>query len=184
MPGVQNIIMNKRLDNAERSILTVRERLAKYGLQVDYRRYFEEKLQVPLMEVHGLSEVETEEQRELLQKLFIRHLTGRYSNDAFYPSFIAIIKTLTPLEIRLLQRSYEYLKERKLWYTDQTEYEPIELPLQAMKQELGITNIEIEAVIKNLERNCLLFSGGGDGMYLTALGILFINACIRDALTE
>ena len=184
MPGVQNIVMNKRLENAERAIATIKERLAKYGLQVDYRRYFEEKLQVPLMEVQGLSEVETDDQRALLQNLFIRHLTGSYSNDAFYPSFIAIIKTLTPLEIKILQRSYEYLKERNLWYTSQTEYEPLELPRQALKQELGISDIEIKAVIKNLERNFLLFSGGGDCMYLTALGILFINACVRDALTE
>ena len=179
MPGMQNIIMDKRLENAERAIENIKARLAKYGLEVDYKRYFEEKLQVPLMTARGLSEVQTQEQRDLLQELFLRHLTGQYKEDAFYPSFIQIIETLTPLEIKLLKKSYEYLQDRHVWYTDRTEYEPIEIPRTYMKEKLGLSNIEIEAVIKNLERNCLLFSGADDCMYITALGILFMNACIQ-----
>ncbi len=39
--------MEKTINNAERTAELINSRLAKYGLKVDYQRYFEEKLNTP-----------------------------------------------------------------------------------------------------------------------------------------
>ena len=103
-PGVQNRIMKKRLKNAELAIEGIKEKLSEYGLEVDYERYFEEKLHVPLKAMRALSEVETVDQREMLQTLFARHIAGEYEDDGNYASFIGIIEELDSEDIRYLQR--------------------------------------------------------------------------------
>lgn len=102
-PNLQNKIMNTKLDNAICAIKDIKTKLAEYGLEVDYQRYFEDKLNVPLKAINALSEVDTNTQRELLKNLFLRHLAGQYKDDSRYVLFIRIIESMTPLDVKLLQ---------------------------------------------------------------------------------
>ena len=101
-PGVQNEVMKKKFDNAVRAIEGIKERLAEYGLTIDYEKYFSKKLQIPLTMIRSLSEVEAKEQRDLLQNMFIRHLSEQYSDDSRYVGFIHMIEDLNSLEINIL----------------------------------------------------------------------------------
>ena len=125
-PGVQNILMEKRLNNATNAINAIKDRLAEYGLQVDYQKYFEEKLQVPLMSVRALSEVETDEQRNLLKNLFTRHLIEKYFDDTRYPRFIQMIEEdLKPLDIKVLLIVKKFQQDEKKFPVNEDEYEKL-----------------------------------------------------------
>ena len=54
------------------------------------------------MSIEAFSEVETDDQRTLLQNLFTRHLLGEYDDDGYYPSYVNIIKELTSEDIQIL----------------------------------------------------------------------------------
>ena len=100
--GVQNTLMEKKIDNAVRTVELIKSRLSEYGVEVDYRKYFSEKLQVPMEWVRAVSEVEVEELRRLLQNLFTRHLMGDYEDDGHYVAFISIIKEMDADDIHTL----------------------------------------------------------------------------------
>ena len=101
-PGVHNNLMEKKLDNAVKTVELIKSRLAQYGVEVDYRKYFSEELQVPMEWVRAVSEVEGEELRRLLQNLFTRHLMGDYEDDGHYVAFISIIKEMDADDIHTL----------------------------------------------------------------------------------
>ena len=122
VPSLHNKLMKKRIENAIETVELIKANLLKYGLTVDYEKYFEQKLQVPLMSIEAISEVETDGQRELLQNLFTRHLLGEYDDDGYYPSYVNIIKELTSEDIRILtsikdgkQEDYSALNIRHLF---------------------------------------------------------------------
>lgn len=64
---VQNIFMKKRFEKAKRAIESIKSGLEDYGLKVDYKKYFEDKLQVPLVAIEALSEVETSSQYRMIK---------------------------------------------------------------------------------------------------------------------
>lgn len=103
-PDVQNKVMKRRMESAIKAVEGIKSQLLEYGLKVDYEKYFEEKLQIPLTAVRTLSELETDSQRELLQNLFARHISGQYDNDGDYVSFIHIIQELNGEDIDFLMR--------------------------------------------------------------------------------
>lgn len=94
--------MNRRLESAIKAVEGIKSKLAEYGLAIDYARYFEEKLQIPLTAVRTMSELETDGQRELLQNLFVRHISGQYDTDGDYVSYIHIIEELDAEDIKIL----------------------------------------------------------------------------------
>ncbi len=102
VPSLHNKLMKKRIENAVKTVELIKANLLKYKLTVDYEKYFEQKLQVPLMSIEAFSEVETDDQRTLLQNLFTRHLLGEYDDDGYYPSYVNIIKELTSEDIQIL----------------------------------------------------------------------------------
>ena len=102
LSGVQNSLMEKRIDNAVKTVELIKSRLAEYGVEVDYRKYFSEKLQVPMEWARAVSEVEGEDLRRLLQNLFTRHLMGDYEDDGHYVAFISIIKEMDADDIHTL----------------------------------------------------------------------------------
>ena len=101
-PGVQNKLMDKRMNNAVRTVELIKSRLAEYGLKIDYQKYFSEQLQIPLEWARAVSETEGEDKQELLCSLFTRHLTGRYDDDSHYVMYISMIKEMSSEDIRVL----------------------------------------------------------------------------------
>ena len=153
--GMQNKLMEKRIDNAVKTIELIKSRLSEYGVKVDYEKYFTEKLQVPLELVRAISDVESDDQRELLQNLFMRHLMGKYDDDGFYPSFINIIKELTSEDIQVLMSINE---EEDKDYLDSIlkESDPI-IKLDDDQRRVVLTD----------EDYCLVVAGAGAGKTTT-----------------
>ena len=179
-PFIHNKIMDRRFNNALSALKTIEGKLAAIGLKVDYQRYFENQLKIPLALINGLSEEEKKEPRELLQNLFMRHLSEKYSDDSYYMTFISIIRTLTPLDVRILKIMWE----NKNFPLTQYDYEH-----SAVSEILKVDWADIEISIGNLLRQCLIgrpysasdipISGEGR-LHFTALGKVFVSACIEE----
>lgn len=60
-------MMKKKLDRAIQMAQEIQETLKSYGLEIDYEKYFEEKLRIPLKAINAMSELETGSPRELLK---------------------------------------------------------------------------------------------------------------------
>lgn len=180
-PEIHNMVMEKKLNNAIKAIEGIKSKLEEYGLQVDYKRYFEQKLQIPLMAVRALSEVNSEEQIEMLKNLFIRHLTEKYKDDSFYPAFIEIIKTFTPIEVTILNQISKN-SDLQTFLQDNNKEKLITINPEEIKKELGISDLEFDMAMNNLERNqivsFLYYKENGDiKKFLTALGLMLILSC-------
>ena len=183
---VHNRIMEKRMENAKQLIETVNKGLKEYGLQVDYEKYFEEKLAVPIEAVRTASELEKTEQRELLQKLFMRHLAGEYEDDGYYVSFIRIIKELTSEDIRELMKIRD--GEESDWRSEEVNhlfhfgfvdvYHDIEVPDIREDTRIVIDGGEAEeSSVRNYIPLQRAVQAGKP--YLTRLGESFIKACVE-----
>ena len=139
--------MDRRFNNALSALKTIEGKLAVIGLKVDYQRYFENQLKIPLALINGLSEEEKKEPRELLQNLFMRHLSEKYSDDSYYMTFISIIRTLTPLDVRILKMMWE----NKNFPLTQYDYER-----STVSEILKVDWVDIEISIGNLLRQYLI----------------------------
>ena len=64
-PDLHNRMMKKKLDRAIQMAQEIQETLKSYGLEIDYEKYFEEKLRIPLKAINAMSELETGSPREL-----------------------------------------------------------------------------------------------------------------------
>ena len=59
-PDLHNRMMKKKLDRAIQIAQEIQETLKSYGLEIDYEKYFEEKLRIPLKAINAMSELEKE----------------------------------------------------------------------------------------------------------------------------
>lgn len=146
--GVHNIIMNKRLDHAEKAILNIKNRLENYGLYVNYKDYFEQKLKIPLMLVNALSEEDNDDKQEILQNLFIRHLSEIYDDDSLFPAFIHFLKDLSPLDVKILDlifKHFEHFPKTALEFENSTL-----ISGQSLKNFLNVTWDDIQISIEHL----------------------------------
>lgn len=183
-PSLHNRLMEKRIENAKQLMETVNSKLKDYGLQVDYEKYFEAKIAVPLEAVRTASELETDSQRELLQNLFMRHLAGEYESDGYYVSFIRIIKEMTCEDIRELMKIRK--GEASDWRSEEVNhlfhfgfvdvYHDIEVP--DVREDMRVV-IDGGTATGIAERhNIPLQRAVQAGQpYLTRLGEAFIKAC-------
>jgi hypothetical protein len=193
-PAMHGWLRGRRLKNAVAGLKEIEDYLSKRGLTIDYVRYFEQHLKIPILAVEGLADEETPLLRELLEKLFSNHLTGNYDDDSLYPAFIGIIKELTPICVAILKAFYDILLNNNAWNdSDSTNYN-FQLSHAKLISDFNVREIEIAASLSNLERCQLIttmheaesFSIGlmkaagiGDPS-LTPLGVLFIRACIAN----
>ena len=146
--GVHNTIMNKRLNNAENAILNIKNRLENYGLSVNYKDYFEKQLKIPLMLVNALSEEDNDDKQEILQNLFIRHLSEKYDDDSLFPAFIHFLKDLSPLDVKILDLIF---KHSEPFPKTALEYENATLISgQSLKNFLNVTWNDIQISIEHL----------------------------------
>ena len=193
--GMQNKLMEKRIDNAVKTIELIKSRLSEYGVKVDYEKYFTEKLQVPLELVRAISDVESDDQRELLQNLFMRHLLGKYDDDGFYPSFINIIKELTSEDIRVLMsineeedRDYLAANIRHLFRLGLIDiYHEIVVPKTEEEAPSVIDGEDSHMHPENVTWGLIL--GEQKAMqagkpYMTSYGKLFVEACTSPLMSS
>lgn len=169
-PNVQNKLMNTRIENAETAIKDIKNRLEQYGLQIDYQRYFEEKLQVPLTLIRELSETENASQTELLKELFMRHLSGMYDDDSRYMIYIDIIKHLTSTDIKVLSAikfgaeipltASEYVLS-KFYQNTEISYEDLIQSIENLLRQVLIRNTKNVSVPDTKGINMLILDGGG-----------------------
>ena len=183
LPGVQNKLMEKKIKKAKQLIETINKGLKDYGLRVDYERYFEEKLAVPLEAVRTASGIETEEQRGLLQNLFMRHLAGQYENDGYYVSFIRMIKEMTREDIETLMKIRSGISTN--WRTDEVNhlfhfglvdvYHDVEALSIGEDDHVIIDGGDVNGIGEvNLMKERVMQAGAP---YLTSLGRLFLESC-------
>lgn len=131
-----------------------------------------------------------------LQKLWARLLTNAEDTnfkEEIRIAFIDIIKTLTPMEAAILNSAYKELCYRKLWDTPQCLDTIIVFNKATLIKEFNTDELSYAASLLNLERCQLittLHPTGGISVNgkpsvhkghpsLTALGVLFIEACIN-----
>lgn len=143
------------------------------------------KLGLPLLNAASL------EENEVLQDFWVRLLLN--ATDADFTSeirvaFIDIIKTLTPIDAQILKLIYSSVTPQEL--AGNTSIQISINRTQAMN-DLRIDSLTCDASLDNLER-CQLISrpdpmwcetdeDGSVIKILTALGILFVRACISDS---
>lgn len=185
--------LKRRFDNACAGIEDISEGLAQRGLKVDLQRYFEQELKIPLALINALGEEEKPPLRDLLKKIFSKHLSGDFNDDSFYPAFIEIIKALTPLEVAILKSSYDFLCDNKIWGTVHCASMVLEFDEEKIMSDFKCDKQTFNAALVDLERHKIfatifpaesMLVGGGVGVKLTApgltdFGILFLQACIE-----
>lgn len=185
--------LKRRFDNACAGIEDISEGLAQRGLKVDLQRYFEQELKIPLALINALGEEEKPPLRDLLKKIFSKHLSGDFNDDSFYPAFIEIIKALTPLEVAILKSSYDFLCDNKIWGTVHCASMVLEFDEEKIMSDFKCDKQTFNAALVDLERHKIFATifpaesmrvGGGVGVKLTApgltdFGILFLQACIE-----
>lgn len=185
--------LKRRFDNACAGIEDISEGLAQRGLKVDLQRYFEQELKIPLALINALGEEEKPPLRDLLKKIFSKHLSGDFNDDSFYPAFIEIIKALTPLEVAILKSSYDFLCDNKIWGTVYCASAVLEFNEEKIMSDFKCDKQTLNAALVDLERHKIFATifpaesmrvGGGVGVKLTApgltdFGILFLQACIE-----
>lgn len=185
--------MKRKFDNVCAGVNDIAEGLAQRGLKVDIQRYFEQELKIPLMLINALGEEEKPPLRDLLKKIFSKHLSGDFNDDSFYPAFIEIIKALTPLEVAILKSSYDFLCDNKIWGTVHCASMVLEFDEEKIMSDFKCDKQTFNAALVDLERHKIFATifpaesmrvGGGVGVKLTApgltdFGILFLQACIE-----
>ena len=148
-------------------------------------RPIELKLGIPLLNAASL------EENDVLQELWVRLLVNAANPDftsEIRVAFIDIIKTLTPTDAQILRLIYSSVTPQDLAGSSR-----IEVCINRTKaiNDLHIDPLTCDASLDNLER-CQLISrpdpmwsetdeDGSVIKILTALGILFIRACISDS---
>jgi hypothetical protein len=191
-PAMHGWLRNRRLKNATAGLEEIEDYLRDKRLAIDYARYFEQHLKIPILVVENLADEESPQLRELLKKLFINHLTGNYADDSLYAAFIGIIKELTTVDVAILQAFYEVLLVNNAWNDSDSINYNFQLSHKKLMSDFNVEEIAIKASLSNLER-CQLIStvhptdtfnvGEMEGACignpsLTPLGFLFIRACI------
>lgn len=130
--------------------------------------------------------------QDLWATLLVRATDKNFKEDINI-TFIEILKTLTPTEVAILRAYYEFLDENDQWNFDTSANVELHIDKERLINNLGIKDIELEASLLNLER-CQLIStfhsnenvriNGLPSVKkgapaLTALGVMFIHACIE-----
>ena len=148
-------------------------------------RPIELKLGIPLLNAASL------EENDVLQELWVRLLVNAANPDftsEIRVAFIDIIKTLTPTDAQILRLIYSSVTPQDLAGSSR-----IEVCINRTKaiNDLHIDPLTCDASLDNLERCQLIsrpdpmwsetYEDGSDIKILTALGILFIRACISDS---
>jgi len=192
-PSWRRESLKRKFNNACAGIEDISEGLAQRGLKVDLQRYFEQELKIPLALINALGEEENPSLRDLLKKIFTKHLSGDFNDDSFYPAFIEIIKALTPLEVAILESSYDFLYTNKIWGTVHCASTGLEFNEEKIMSAFKCDKQTLNAALVDLERHKIFTTifpaesmhiGGGVGVKLTApgltdFGILFLQACIE-----
>jgi hypothetical protein len=185
-------LRKRRLENAIAGLEDVQSELNKRGLTIDYTRYFEEHLKIPVLVVEHLADEDSPSSREFLKRLFIKHLTGSYEDDSLYPAFIKIIEELSPIDAGILKSIYEVLINMKWSNLDALNYN-LQLSHAKLMLDFNVDEITLKASLGNLERCRLITTlhstetfhvGRNLGAYigdplLTPIGVLFIRACME-----
>ena len=185
--------LKRKFDNACAGVEDISEGLAQRGLKVDLQRYFEQELKIPMMLINALGEEEKTPLRDLLKKIFSKHLSGNFNDDSFYPAFIEIIKALTPLEVAILKSSYDFLCDNKIWGATDCSSAALKFNEEKLMSDFKCDKQTLNAALVDLERHKIFTTifpaesmhiGGGVGVKLTApgltdFGILFLQACIE-----
>ena len=135
------------------------------------------------------------EPNETLQEAWSRLLTNAEDPNFKHEikvAFIDILKTLTPMEVAILNSVYNFFRYKGLWDQPQCLDFTIALNKTALIEKFKADELAYAASLLNLERCQLITTfhpvknisvGGNPGVNkgdpaLTALGVLFINACI------
>ena len=141
------------------------------------------------------------EGNEVLQDLWatlLMRVTDKNFKGDLNIAFIEILRTLTPVEVTILRTYYDFLNENYQWDTYTSANIELSLDKDVLLNELDIKDIELEASLLNLERCQLVttFHNGGNvringlpsvnkgAPSLTALGVMFIDACIASSSAE
>lgn len=145
--------------------------------------------------IEGAAVEDQEELQRLWATLLANALDPKFKMDSLHPSFIDIIKCLTPIEVKILQYIYDFFAYKKLWCRPAVETYPIFMKEHATAT-LHIDSHEYEIAYRNLVRVGLItselpqtssvrtngqsvaFSLGTSRFMLTPFGYAFISACI------
>ena len=107
------------------------------------------------MLINALGEEEKTPLRDLLKKIFSKHLSGNFNDDSFYPAFIEIIKALTPLEVAILESSYDFLYTKKIWGTVHCASTGLEFNEEKIMSDFKCDKQTLNAAFVDLERHKL-----------------------------
>ena len=193
LPDMKNKITKRKLANAISGIEEIKDDLAKMGVEVDYPRYFEEQLKIPVKLTEALSLEEEPPKRELLKTLFKKHLSEQYGDDSLYATFIQIIEGLSRVEVALLKAAHETLVYSRLWRTQNQQNFTFRFDREKLMLDLKIDDLILDASLKNLERYGLMTTIHANDSFsvddarnavigspaLSPLGILFLQACLE-----
>ncbi len=176
-----------RLENLENINQQHQEQMKARGLRHEDARYIEPKFGLPLLDAASL------DTDEILQKVWSVLLTNAADfnfKSEIKTAFIDVIKTLTPVEVKILEYCNALMSQVK--DDEMTEF-IFYLDREKIIKAMNISAISFEAAIQNLERCRILTEtmdrwfdvseNGKDPLMrkcLTSFGILFIRACISD----
>lgn len=145
--------------------------------------------------IDGASVEDQKELQEVWAKLLSNALDPNFKMQKIHPSFFDVIKTLTPVEVKLLNKIYVDLQKDKNWDKIPDIYQ-VTLHRELVQTLLNISPEEYNIAYRNLKRNELITSEttplngiiidkykgtislGPDVFFLTPFGRDFIEACI------
>ena len=188
-------LLDYRLANLERIYEKHRKILEGEDLSDISLRPVSPKLGIPLLEAASL------ESDDDLQEVWARLLTNAANANfkrEISPAFVAILRTLSPIEASILRMFYEALCQNDAWDSSQYNCTKLKFNNTYLMERFKVDEIEVKASLLNLERCQLITTfhevgavsiAGQPSVHkgkpaLTALGFLLINACIADSRAE
>ena len=136
------------------------------------------------------------EENSTLQELWARLMANALNpnfQEEVRAAFPDIITALSPLEAVVLNDSYESLRNAGIWDTPQCTEAKLTFDKEKLMQDFKVDELNLNASLLNLERCQLVTTlhpvgavviNGSSSVHkgepsLTALGVLFIRACIQ-----
>jgi hypothetical protein len=129
--------------------------------------------------------------------LLANAMDPNFDINTIHPSFLGIIKAITPLEVQFLHNIYQALLEKGIW-GDTEKCLNARVNFTKVVFQPGVTPLILQTAIDDLERNKLVttlqilkdqylqgeasldgVASRQNGPALTTLGIMFIQACIK-----
>lgn len=173
-----------RMKNLERLSHKFKKRQSDKHLTDDDLRTVPPKLGLPLLNAASLEDDDV--MQELWANLLLNAADSKFTSE-IRVAFIDIIKTLTPIDAQMLRQIYNSVAPEDLVSNTSVE---VHINCKKAMNDLHIDALTCDASLDNLER-CQLISRPAPRWSetdedenlikdLTALGILFIRACISD----